>query len=74
MALIYNETNQPFRIIGIDPGIDTLGFSILDLDLETQNVVITLSTTFRGSQMERDYHVGTFTCNRVRLVRHKHFS
>jgi len=55
MPITYLETHQPFRIIGIDPGIDTLGLTVLDLDLESQTAVVTLSVTFRGAHMEKDY-------------------
>ena len=43
----------PFRIIGIDPGTDTLGVSALDVDLHTAGVSVIDSRTLLGSQLIR---------------------
>ena len=31
--LYGNPNNEPFRILAIDPGTDTLGISVFDVDL-----------------------------------------
>ena len=44
----------PFRAIGIDPGTDTLGLSVLDLDLKDGEIRVEESLTFFGSKMVRE--------------------
>jgi len=45
----------PLRIIGIDPGTDTLGVSVLDVCLATNRILLQQSSTFSGNQMARNY-------------------
>ncbi len=44
----------PYRIIGIDPGTNTLGVSCLDLDLRTGELTLIDSRTFHGARMVRE--------------------
>ena len=46
---------RPLRIVGIDPGTDTLGAAALDVDLATRRVALLEVVTFSGSQMARAY-------------------
>lgn len=45
----------PLRVIGIDPGTDTLGVSVLDVCLATNRISLVSSQTFSGLQMSRNY-------------------
>lgn len=45
----------PFRVIGIDPGTDTLGVSVLDANLSTNEISLKSSQTFKGSIMCKEY-------------------
>jgi Holliday junction resolvasome RuvABC endonuclease subunit len=45
----------PYRIVGIDPGTDTLGVSVLDLDLADGSISLVTSQTFHGSKLIRGY-------------------
>lgn len=54
MLARYSE-DTPLRIVGIDPGTDTLGASVLDVSLVTGKISIVTAATFRGSQMAKDY-------------------
>lgn len=47
--------DQPFRIVSTDPGTDTLGAAILDLNLETLQVELAETHIFRGSQLQRNF-------------------
>lgn len=53
--LIPPDDPTPYRIIGIDPGTDTLGASVLELDLADRTISIVTSQTFHGSQLIRGY-------------------
>lgn len=46
---------SPLRIMGIDPGTDTLGVSVLDAFLHSNTICLVYSTTFHGSQMANQY-------------------
>ena len=48
--LYGNPQNQPYRILAIDPGTDTLGISVLDIDLLHQRKTLVLATTFQASK------------------------
>lgn len=45
----------PLRIIGIDPGTDTLGVSVLEVCLATNAITLAMSATYSGNQMARNY-------------------
>lgn len=45
--------NEVIRIVAIDPGTDTLGVSVLSLDLVTKETEILDSRTFKASKMLR---------------------
>lgn len=45
----------PLRIMGIDPGTDTLGVSVLDVHLHCNTITLSFSNTFKGTQLARDY-------------------
>lgn len=53
--LTLPDDPTPYRIIGIDPGTDTLGASVLELDLADHSISIVTSQTFHGSQLIRGY-------------------
>jgi hypothetical protein len=53
--LILPDDPTPYRIIGIDPGTDTLGASELELDLADGSISIVTAQTFHGSQLIRGY-------------------
>lgn len=53
--LTLPDDPTPYRIIGIDPGTDTLGASVLELDLADRSISIVASQTFHGSQLIRGY-------------------
>ena len=42
---------RPFRVVGIDPGTDTIGFSILDLYLSSGRIVVANSETIALSKL-----------------------
>lgn len=42
---------RPFRVVGIDPGTDTIGFSILDLYLSSGRIVVASSETIALSKL-----------------------
>lgn len=46
---------RPLRIVGIDPGTDTLGAATLDVDLATRRVALLEVRTFSGMTMARNY-------------------
>lgn len=48
--LYGTEINQPYRILAIDPGTDTLGISVFDIDLKTYQVTLVLAYTFQASR------------------------
>lgn len=50
----YNDP-APLRIIGIDPGTDTLGVSVLDVCLASNRISLTAARTHSGSSMAKDY-------------------
>lgn len=44
---------RPYRILAIDPGTNTLGTAILDMDLVTKRVSLEFAQTFKGDKMAR---------------------
>jgi Holliday junction resolvasome RuvABC endonuclease subunit len=53
--LYLPDDPTPYRIVGIDPGTDTLGVSVLDLDLADKSISIVTSQTFHGSKLIRGF-------------------
>lgn len=47
--------SQCYRIMGIDPGTDTLGITIIDMDIITHEVKIIFSQTLSGLKGSRKY-------------------
>nr|DAT15800.1 MAG TPA: RuvC [Caudoviricetes sp.] len=45
-----NPINQPFRLLAIDPGTDTLGVSVWDVDLLTKSISLIHADTYKASQ------------------------
>lgn len=45
-----------YRIVGIDPGTDNLGVSVLDVDLRTGSVTLISSQTLTASRMINGWH------------------
>lgn len=50
-------TDDTFRVVGIDPGTATLGFSVLDLSLRTGQMTVAFSETQVAQKMLADYRV-----------------
>lgn len=48
--LYGNPVNQPYRILAIDPGTDTLGISVFDLDLVNRTITLIEAYTFQASK------------------------
>ena len=49
--MLYGSTvNQPYRILAIDPGTDTLGVSIFDVDLVNGTKTLLTAFTFQASK------------------------
>lgn len=44
-----------YRVVGIDPGGDTIGFSVLSYHIETQKCQLTYAHTFTASKVVRRY-------------------
>lgn len=53
--IIHSELDRPFRVIGIDPGTENLGFSVLDLDLRNGQVSLSHSETIVSQKLLADY-------------------
>lgn len=49
--LTLADDRSPYRIVGIDPGTDTLGVSVIDVDLDTLQISVMDSMTLHGSRM-----------------------
>lgn len=45
----------PLRIMGIDPGTDTLGICVLDVSLDSDQVFLKMVQTYSGTQMSKAY-------------------
>lgn len=48
--LYGSKVNEPYRILSIDPGTDTLGISLIDVDLVDQSMTLQWSFTFQASK------------------------
>lgn len=53
--LILPAGNEPFRILAIDPGTNTLGTAVIDVDLVTNTYSIQHARTFKGNSMMRRF-------------------
>lgn len=53
----------PLRVVGIDPGTETLGFTVLDLYLSSKRKVVQACFTVETTPMLRDYKVELATHN-----------
>lgn len=71
--LLQPQGSSRYRILGIDPGTDTLGASVLEVDLVTREVVLLESSTFDGTQLARYFtNVATWHGDRAaRLMAHE---
>ncbi len=47
----------PFRIIGIDPGTETLGVSVLDVHLDTNRIALQYAATYTATQLIRLFNL-----------------
>lgn len=50
----YEEANT-YRILGIDPGTNTLGTAIVDIDIVTRRITVVKATTYVGQSMASEY-------------------
>lgn len=48
--LYGTEINQPYRILAIDPGTDTLGISVFDVDIPNNQITLVFAYTFQASK------------------------
>ena len=49
--MLYGNThNEPFRILAIDPGTDTLGLAIIDIDVVHQTKTLLRAYTYQASK------------------------
>lgn len=53
--LVMPDTCPVYRVMGIDPGTDTLGLSVLDLNLTDCSIVIRQAMTVSGERNSRRY-------------------
>ncbi len=49
------DGDKIIRFIGIDPGSNNLGFSVLEKDLENNKIALIYSHTIKGSVIEKEY-------------------
>lgn len=73
MLYIPPETSPFYRILSIDPGTDTLGIAILDVDVLNLSVYLTYATTLHGAKGARNYpHISdTFGNRQAKFHSHK---
>lgn len=71
--LQYPSDATPYRLVGVDPGSDTLGVAVLDLDLGTDQITLMEARTFSGVQLSRAFrHVQEVHGDRAaRLMAHE---
>lgn len=55
--MLKPSDGQTFRIVAMDPGTDTLGLSLLEIDLCYMRTQIAQVHTFRGSQLQKLFPV-----------------
>lgn len=46
---------EPYRVFGIDPGSDTMGTAVVDVDLCTGSCALQFAATHSGTQLMREY-------------------
>lgn len=64
--LVQPAHSLPYRLVGLDPGSNTFGASVLDVDLATQEISLIHAETFVGESLARAYfHVINVHGNRV---------
>lgn len=51
------EASHPFRVVGIDPGTENLGFSVLDLSLQDGSRTVTYTETLHSQKLLSMYRV-----------------
>ena len=68
MHLMPVNAGSVARIIGIDPGSESLGLSCIDYDLVTQQVVSSTAQTFVGSKMGMNEWMGEVHSNRFARI------
>lgn len=56
MLLQYPTHSVPMRIVGIDPGTNTLGVAVIDLDLQTGQRTLIDARTFDVTKNQQPYH------------------
>lgn len=71
--LTQPQGSTRYRIAGIDPGTDTLGASMLEVDLATRDILILEAQTFQGDKLGRNYgNVAAYHGDRIaRLIAHE---
>ncbi|CAD5236141.1 hypothetical protein PP187_gp152 [Klebsiella phage vB_KvM-Eowyn] len=52
-VIVKEEWASTYRIAAIDPGSDTLGFTIIDIDLRTGKIIVVYSDTYEASRQLR---------------------
>lgn len=53
--LVIPDSSPVYRVLSIDPGTDTLGLALLEVNLETKKVVVPHARTFSGDRMSRRF-------------------
>lgn len=53
--LTLPQDSRPYRIVGIDPGTDTMGVAAIEVDLATRSVTLVEVQTLNGTQSSREY-------------------
>lgn len=53
--LIYPPSDPIFRVMALDPGTDTLGMAILDVDVKQQLVFVVSAVTHSGVKLSRQH-------------------
>lgn len=73
--LVIPDSCPVYRVMGIDPGTDTLGLSILDLNLIDCSIVIRQAMTVSGEKNSRRYahYNETYGDKAARLLAHEVF-
>lgn len=71
--LFLPDHDPTYRILSIDPGTDTLGYAILDLNLDTGQVLVPAVETVSGSRLARRYQqtIATYGEKTARLQAHE---
>lgn len=71
--LVMPDLPPIYRILAIDPGTDTMGVVLLDVDLQYLTVKLTYAETFRGDKMSRRYgdYAETYGDRAAKLYAHE---